>query len=204
MMTEDLDIAQASEEIEKQKELAKAQVDVSQATAQQSKYSSYTASSTTTNNNLQKHGSSSANTADDFFSSVANSSSNKSQGGGYSAKGGGRNASAYEQGTAQERFKNAKGISSDQFFGRDKVEEPDHEKQAQLQRFAGAKSISSDAYYGKEDTSLSNNNGKRGGGGDDHGGSAADFFAEISSKVTQDLKNVVVQAKQTLERYQNR
>ena len=59
-------------------------------------------------------------------------------------------------GSALDRFKGCKGISSDQYFGREQVrldqefqnqydEQESHEK---LKQFAGARSISSAQYYG--------------------------------------------------------
>ena len=59
--------------------------------------------------------------------------------------------------SAADRFKGFKGISSDQYFGRDQVrdgrvidgqfdEKESHEK---LKQFAGARSISSAQYYGE-------------------------------------------------------
>ena len=59
-------------------------------------------------------------------------------------------------GNAMDRFKGCKGISSDQYFGREQVglslkcneqydEQESHEK---LKQFAGARSISSAQYYG--------------------------------------------------------
>ena len=49
--------------------------------------------------------------------------------------------------SAADRFKGFKGISSDQYFGRDQFDEKEsHEK---LKQFAGARSISSAQYYGE-------------------------------------------------------
>ena len=69
-----------------------------------------------------------------------------------------RKEEAKPVGSAADRFKGCKGISSDQYFGREQVrvkqklllqynEQDSHEK---LKQFAGAKSISSAQYYGNE------------------------------------------------------
>ena len=62
--------------------------------------------------------------------------------------------------SAAERFKGCKGISSDQYFGRDQVEKSEwiewkydeREGREKLKQFAGARSISSAQYYGETNT----------------------------------------------------
>lgn len=182
---DDLDLEKARLEIEKQKEAAKASVD---AAVPVSRYGG-----------APKAG----DTGDDFFSmmttapskSVASSSSSS-----YS-----RPTSDYSapvpSGTAQERFKNAKGISSDQFFGRDKVDEPDGVKQAQLSRFQNASAISSDAYFGKEQQYSGSGGGGSSSASYNTGGQAADFFSELSRQVKSDVATLAQQAKESLAKY---
>lgn len=175
---DDLDLEKAKQDIEKQKEAAKAHVEV---TVPVSRYGTSTK----------------ADASDDFFSMMAAPASKST----------GSSSSSYSQpkvdynapipsGTAQERFKNAKGISSDQFFQRDRNNEPDHEKQAQLSRFQGASSISSDAYFGKESTT---------GGGNSSVGTAhaSDFFSELTRQVKNDVATLAQQAKESLLKYNN-
>ncbi|CBK20366.2 uncharacterized protein [Blastocystis hominis] len=52
--------------------------------------------------------------------------------------------------SAADRFKGCKGISSDQYFGRDQYDE--REGREKLKQFAGARSISSAQYYGETNT----------------------------------------------------
>jgi len=57
-------------------------------------------------------------------------------------------------GDAQDRFKNAKSISSDQYFGTDQDIDP--KRQAKMNQFSGATSISSSQYFDEEDPSHPN------------------------------------------------
>ena len=171
---DDLDMEKAKIDIEKQKEAAKSLVEVS---VPVSRYG----------------GASKVDSSDDFFSAMALPPKASSTSG-YTAKNNDYSTTNQPAGTAQERFKNAKGISSDQFFGRDRVEEPDAEKQATLSRFQGASAISSDAYFGKESSVSS-------GGGSASGGHAVDFFSELSRQVKNDVATLAQQAKESLAKY---
>jgi len=181
-MDDDLDFNKAAKDIEKQKEAAKSIVETSVP--------------------VSRYGApSKMDSSDDFFSAMVMPPT-KSTSNGYSSS---RSTPDYSSipvpsGTAQERFKTAKGISSDQFFGRDKVDEHDSEKQATLSRFQGASSISSDAYFGKE-TSSSSSNGGGGGNGGASTAHAVDFFAELSRQVKNDVATLAQQAKESLSKY---
>lgn len=55
----------------------------------------------------------------------------------------------------KSRFGNQKGISSDEFFGRDKFDPAAQaEAKARLQNFEGATAISSNAYFGRPEDDL--------------------------------------------------
>jgi len=62
-------------------------------------------------------------------------------------------SSKAEKGIAQQNFSQAKHISSDQFFGRDK-EKDDADKQARLSKFDGARSISSASYFERDEEEM--------------------------------------------------
>jgi len=53
---------------------------------------------------------------------------------------------------ARQKFSNAKSISSDQYFGRDKQETNNYEKDARMARFQGAQAISSADYFERDET----------------------------------------------------
>lgn len=152
------------------------------------------------------------NAGDDFFSnptggsarSLDKQSSMGAAGGmGSGGMGGGRGSGfggygsgaaakpkAEDPGVAQQRFGNAKSISSSAFHGRDS-QESDYEKQQRLQQFSGAGAISSDAYFGRE---------QRGGGGgggasgsssrNDLDMSAGDLVSKISITAKQDMESM--------------
>ena len=69
-----------------------------------------------------------------------------------------RTTTSAESYAAREKYGNQKGISSDQFFGRDEADAA--EARSRLQALRGSQAISSDMVYG------------RGGGGDEDDGSA--------------------------------
>jgi len=180
---DDLDLEKAKKDIEKQKEAAKAVAEVS---VPVSRYGGATSSS--------------ADAADDFFSSMANPSA-KSSSSSYSSYSAAKPSTSYSSeptGTAQERFKNAKGISSDMFFNRDKTDDLDRER---LNKFQGASSISSDAYFGKESAMANSSSGSNQGAGGSH---AMDFFSELTRQVTNDVATLAQQAKESLARYNQR
>lgn len=91
--------------------------------------------------------------------------------------GGGNNAGST---LAQEKFGNAKSISSAAFFD-DGQRENDYEKQSKLAQFQGSQAISSDAYFGREST------GGGGGSGSNMDMTAADLVSKISITAKQDL-----------------
>jgi ADP-ribosylation factor GTPase-activating protein 2/3 len=142
--------------------------------------------------------------SDDFFSNPMGSGLNRASsidkptstttgGSGYSngvsmfgrkqavSTGGGNNAGST---LAQEKFGNAKSISSAAFFD-DGQRENDYEKQSKLAQFQGSQAISSDAYFGRESS------GGGGGGGVGSGSNmdmtAADLVSKISITAKQDL-----------------
>lgn len=53
---------------------------------------------------------------------------------------------------ARQKFSNAKSISSDQYFGNDKNDSNNYEKDMRLSRFQGATSISSADYYERDES----------------------------------------------------
>ena len=110
-------------------------------------------------------------------------------GGGFSITGGGKDASGYNEsaGTAVDRFKNQKGISSDQFFGRNDHAVDDVGHQMKMSKYSNATSISSDMYFDRQKEQP----GRGSGGHVDVSSSAADFFSELGSKVSSDFKSLV-------------
>ena len=112
------------------------------------------------------------NTGGDFFSNPMGGGVNRtssldksptyaalsgSRGGG---RGGAGSSSSTHQdsgpGAAQQRFGNAKSISSSAFFNDDQ-KESNYEQQQRLAQFQGQGAISSDAYFGREDRKSSKN-----------------------------------------------
>jgi ADP-ribosylation factor GTPase-activating protein 2/3 len=69
---------------------------------------------------------------------------------------GARNKSAPEKSDntdyARKNFSSAKAISSDQYFGTDKNDSNNHEKDMRLSRFSGASAISSAAYFERDES----------------------------------------------------
>lgn len=138
------------------------------------------------------------NGGDDFFSNPMGSgggmrpgslekqsSFGMARGGGYG--GGGAAAAKGKQaqegpGAAQQRFGNAKSISSSAFHGADDSES-NFEKQQRLSQFQGAGAISSDAYFGREQRASSMSS--QGGGNMDM--SAGDLVSKISLTAKQDV-----------------
>ncbi|GBG30349.1 Arf-GAP with GTPase, ANK repeat and PH domain-containing protein 1 [Hondaea fermentalgiana] len=117
-------------------------------------------------------------------------------GGGFSITGGASNPTADRVGDTLDRFKNAKGISSSEFF-RDTDESLEERRQRgqQLSKFSNANSISSDAYFGREtqdpmDSMHAQGTTRSGSGsGSVDLANAADFFAELGSKVRSDVSS---------------
>jgi ADP-ribosylation factor GTPase-activating protein 2/3 len=145
-------------------------------------------------------------TGDDFFSnplgggnlSGRQGSLDKPAFGGSSRGGfGGGSATATKKpaeegpGLAQQRFGNAKSISSSAFHGRDNAES-EYEKQQRLSQFQGSAAISSDAYFGRE---------QRGGAGGSASGSnmdmtAGDLISKVSITAKQDMDSLKQMASQ--------
>merc|ERR1711916_334443 len=95
--------------------------------------------------------------------------------------------------SAQDRFKNSKGISSDQFFGRDVYAENNTEEHRNnLNKFANAGAISSDAYFNKAPVHQHTNSHSDSTIDND----AVDFFAEIGTKFASDIQSVVDKTKE--------
>ncbi|KAI7836389.1 hypothetical protein COHA_009751 [Chlorella ohadii] len=92
-------------------------------------------------------------------------------------------------GVAQQRFGNAKSISSAAFHGRDNAES-EYEKQQRLSQFQGSAAISSDAYFGRE---------QRGGGGASGSNvdmTAGDLISKVSITAKQDMDSLKQMASQ--------
>jgi ADP-ribosylation factor GTPase-activating protein 2/3 len=127
--------------------------------------------------------------------------------GGYSMYGGGADSSVYDNGQnvsdKLDKSKAAKSISSDQFFEKQlSGVQQNYASQQQNAKFVSSSAISSDAYFGRD----GNGSGGDGGGRMDGGGdgtvrarrgssldmsSAADFFAQLGSKVKDDIGEVM-------------
>lgn len=100
---------------------------------------------------------------------------------------GGSRGSAYDDSekTARDKFGTQKGISSDEFFGRNQFD-PNAQSEAKqrLQGFEGATSISSNAYFGRPEEEE---------GQDDYGDletAAKDFVRKFGITAGDDLENV--------------
>lgn len=111
------------------------------------------------------------------------------------SRGGGRGSRPQQQednSAAQQRFGNAKSISSAAFFNADS-KETDYEKNSKLAQFQGAGAISSDAYFGRESSSSRQQTDL----------SASELVSKISVSAKQDLsqlKNYASQASSKLSR----
>lgn len=113
----------------------------------------------------------------DFFSNpLGDTGLNKAGGSSYSPRGGEQPDSL----VAQQRFGNAKSISSQMFTSQDNGEN-EYEKSAKLSRFQGQAAISSADYFG---------DGSRGPGGGANVDSASDLVNRLSFTAKQDLQNL--------------
>ena len=90
---------------------------------------------------------------------------------------------------AREKFGTQKGISSDEFFGRNNFDPAaQSEAKTRLQGFEGANSISSNAYFGRPED--------EGSRGDEYGnygdleGAARDFVRKFGITAEDDLANL--------------
>jgi ADP-ribosylation factor GTPase-activating protein 2/3 len=94
-----------------------------------------------------------------------------------------------DSGAAQQRFGNAKSISSASYFNTD-TKESEYERQGKIAQFQGSTSISSDAYFGRASASSGG-----GGGGGGAGGSLDAAAAELVSKIGLTARQDVEQLK---------
>lgn len=85
-----------------------------------------------------------------------------------------------DTGVAQQRFGNAKSISSSAFFNDDN-KESDYERQGKLQQFQGSTAISSDAYFGRASQRPA---------GDSLDASAAELVSKITMTARQDVQQL--------------
>lgn len=87
------------------------------------------------------------------------------------------------------RFGNQKGISSDEFFGRDKFDPAAQaEAKERLRNFEGATAISSNAYFGRPEDDLPSVD-EYGGYGDLES-AAKDFIRRFGITAGDDLENL--------------
>lgn len=186
----DLSLDKAKKEIEKQVPAAS----FAQAEPATSRYASALPSSSSSSRDTGGF--------DDFFSApiAANTRSYTS-----SATTASASSASQDFGTAQDRFKNSKGISSDQFFNKNQYEQADNHRET-MSKFQNATSISSDAYFGKEpaysqssSTTAAASSPTSGGYGT--GSQAADFFSELTKQVKSDVSSLAQQAKDGMARY---
>ncbi len=95
---------------------------------------------------------------------------------------------ANDSSSAQQRFGNAKSISSSSYHN--EGGENDYERQAKMAQFQGSAAISSDAYFGRESREMDDLNG--------------DFVSKISMTARQDveqLRAIAGEAKNQLSRF---
>jgi len=131
---------------------------------------------------------------DDFFGeSFGNSSNNNSDTSSYNNFDS-RKKYEYNGRPATERFKNNKGISSDQFFDFEGgTNKESRDAKDRIGKFSGATSLSSDALFGREQE-FSGNRGKSDSMSSDI--SAGEFVREITSRASEDLQNAKQKAKE--------
>jgi ADP-ribosylation factor GTPase-activating protein 2/3 len=88
---------------------------------------------------------------------------------------------------AKSRFGTQKGISSDEFFGRDRFDPAAQaEAKSRLQNFDGATSISSNAYFGRPEDELSAMDDGYG----DMEAAAKDFVRRFGITAGDDIENL--------------
>ncbi|KIV97107.1 hypothetical protein PV10_00898 [Exophiala mesophila] len=90
---------------------------------------------------------------------------------------------------AREKFGTQKGISSDEFFGRNAFDPSQQaEAKTRLQGFEGATSISSNAYFGRPEDDTT---GLEGGEYGDIETAAKDFIRKMGLSAGDDLENII-------------
>lgn len=90
---------------------------------------------------------------------------------------------------ARETFGTQKGISSDEFFGRNAFDPSQQaEAKTRLQGFEGATSISSNAYFGRPEDDPT---GLEGGEYGDIETAAKDFIRKMGLSAGDDLENII-------------
>lgn len=102
---------------------------------------------------------------------------------------------------ARQKFGTQKGISSDEFFGRNNFDpSAAAEAKGRLQGFEGATSISSNAYFGRPDDDLpqADEYGNYG----DLEGAARDFVRKFGNTAGDDLENLISVAGEGAQRLQ--
>lgn len=88
---------------------------------------------------------------------------------------------------ARQKFGTQKGISSDEFFGRNAFDpSAQAEAKTRLQGFEGATSISSNAYFGRPEDDI-----PEGMGGEDLETVAKDFIRKMGITAGDDLENII-------------
>jgi hypothetical protein len=115
-----------------------------------------------------------------------------------SSSGGSKPAEAASNLAGSARFANAKGIGSDQLFGRDEEDADErYERQRKLAALGGARAISSDQYFDRAD-GMEGMGGSWGGGGGGYGNvdspslsEAAEVAAERARQLGQSAAKAV-------------
>ncbi|KAI9795062.1 MAG: ADP-ribosylation factor GTPase activating protein, ER-Golgi transport [Peltula sp. TS41687] len=108
-----------------------------------------------------------------------------------------------QQNYAREKFGNQKGISSDEFFGRDSYDPTvKAEARSRLQGFEGSTSISSNAYFGRPEDDGPEG-GEYGGNYGDLEGAARDFIRKFGITASDDLENLTQVLGEGASRLQN-
>lgn len=99
------------------------------------------------------------------------------------------NLDADDEQYARETFGTQKGISSDEFFGRNAFDPSQQaEAKTRLQGFEGATSISSNAYFGRPEDDTA---GLEGGEYGDIETAAKDFIRKMGLSAGDDLENII-------------